>query len=238
MNLHFKRKKDHSKNRIATCIIFVSCLILFGCRTEIQEPRDVKAEIIDFNVNKPFNEITENEKTLYSKAQNIMDSRIELLNGQYHIKEKFSSDMGISQEIFNHFKMIMNSTNESIKGLEIVQLSNGFIIAQPNSIRSIVRLKSSGEASSGGLTQVIGKWYGYDVYLSNVAIQNIGHGGALVALVASLLPDPTATKVLAAAGSGCALAAGFLATNYPNGIIVGVTQPVAGMCVPFSLSSQ
>lgn len=214
-------------------------LLLFGCKSNIDLEFVEKQEVIDFNVSKPLNEFTEKEKSLYTEARDRMDGLITQENGQYRLATKSHDEIGLSKTVFEYFKSLMTSANESIKDLDIVQIADKrFILSDPKAIDSVVRLKSSSETSAGGVNKVEVTWYGFDVYLSNTTIKNIGHGGELVALVAAFLPDPTATKVLAAAGAGCALVSGFLATNYPQGIIVGVAHPVPTMCIPFSLTSQ
>lgn len=173
-------EKNILKRKHIVCILFFTTM-LFGCSTEILKPTSDSDGIIDFNINTPFNGLTENEKILYAKAKDLMDSHIELRNGQYFIKNEFSDNMGMSQEIFNHFRNIMDNTNETIKDLEIVSVGNRYFTTNTNPIRSMIRLKSSSESGGGGIDDVVGNWYGFDVYLSQLSLLNLSTANQVAA---------------------------------------------------------
>ncbi|WP_316827421.1 hypothetical protein [Pedobacter miscanthi] len=235
--------KKKSTINLIVLIIGVLC-IFYACR------KDESPNVINFDVKKRSAEYTEADKKMYLEARSRMDKNIVLKDGQYSLKTNNAIEVGVSNEVFEYFKEIMIGTNSTLKN--IIKSSSVVLVQKDN---SLIFLKKSDKPIRptnllmitpdqrdpnlvGGENELKTYWWGWDVYLSNRSLANISNGGYAAAGIATIVPEPIFTK--AEAGIACLVGAGFgfLATNYPNGVIITVTNTYVAGCIPTNIKSQ
>lgn len=177
------------------------------------------------------------EEKIYYEAKKRFGTLVEYKNEQFYLKYDNCEVINISASLFEHFKKIMECSNEFYNKLSNVEKEKygNFLL---RNIQPKTRTRT--ETVAGGVDGFVRTWSGFDIYLSNNILLAIALGADITGTIAALIPEPTlSTKVLAA---GCGLVtavAGYTAATCPNGIIISCTYPVPVVgCIPFRIQKQ
>jgi hypothetical protein len=201
------------------------------------------------NVDMSQGVLSESDFEIYKQAQERMDEFVKVKNNKYTTSLKSGASINVSEELFSLLKKQMEHSNLLIENEGFVLSGKTFISTDPPKKlgrTEITRLKSSSPESGGegGIDQCLYSicWHGIDIrlYISNSTLFYSSTALAAAGTVATLVPEPAVSKVVAACCGLSALAGGVLVYQYPNGIIVGVYSPSLAPwgCIPYSLSGQ
>lgn len=125
--------------------------------------------------------------------------------------------------------------------MNVRQLEDNKIETIRYSIQSSTpRLKTLSESESRGVNKYVESWYGFDLWISNPTLALISGGSGFTATILGVwVPEPAVSKVLATCLAFCGMVTGYLASEYPNGVIISsVFVPGTGSCIPYNIQSQ
>lgn len=221
------------KNKILFIIILIA---ICACQSNTEENINIRyssTSYIDLDMNKRnLEDLSIKEEKLYYEARDRFGNIVKYENNHYSLTSNDPQTLNISPELFNHFKMIMNSTNNTIKEQNITQEA---FISTDNFIRTRTRNEFEGQQNVDGF---VSHWYGFELYLSNSTLNKITAGSIGLGAIASRVPHP-AGKPIAGACELTAALTGLGGAFYPNGIIISFGYaPVPGGCTPYKISAQ
>lgn len=222
------------KNKILFTLLI---LIVCSCQSNVDDEQALQNFIAIDMEGKYADELSIEEEKLYYEARSRFNTIVEYKNEQFYLISNNSKDINISPSLFEHFKQIMERSNDYYSRLSKVQKEKINIslirITQP-------KTKTRTEIPGYGESGFVRTWYGFDVYLSSSDLQKIGLGASAAGIIAMYIPDPSLSKAISLTCGLGGVVAEWAALNNPNGIIVSFVYPVPapGACLPFNASSR
>lgn len=213
-------------------IIFVILLVICSCQSNMDDEQTSKDYIEIDMQGRSVGELSLEEEKLYIEARSRFDKIVKYDNGQYYLTEINPNHLNISPELYRYFKSIMDYTNSITKEENVGSVTT---ISTTLPVRIKTRNEFNGQTNVNGIVQY---WYGFDVYLSNSALNQIAAGASLTSVISGYIPHPVAKAISAACGLTGALSS-LGAAFYPNGIIISFSYaPVPGGCIPYNINAQ
>lgn len=177
------------------------------------------------------------EEKIYYEAKERFGILVEYKNEQFYLKDENCDAINISPGLFEHFKKIIDRSNNYYNSLSNAQKEKlGSYSIENNQPRT----RTGTETVVGGIDGFVRTWSGFDVYLSNNILLAMALGADIAGTIAGLIPEPTLSTKVIAAGCGLVTAvAGYTAATCPNGIIISYTYPIPVVgCIPFRIQKQ
>ena len=226
-------------NKLIHFVFFLSFNMMFSSCEKSDFLSQETEKYININISKPFCEFSDEEQTSFFEARERFGNFVTLENGNYILaKGCNAASLNIALPLFNHFKALLEQTNEELKSIETWEYKKGKLLLVSDKAIFFSPLKTKA-IEQGGITKIEVNWYGYDFYISNSDLHKIATGATLVSIFSTLIPEPLVSKLSVVISGLCALAAAELEHYYPDGVILSVTQVIPGVgCIPYDISGQ
>lgn len=227
------------KIEIILRVLVLTVLIFAFASCEKDEISFNKAEnYLDVDITKPFCEYNDAEQNIYFDARDRFGKYVSLQDGHYVLADNCDAEfLNLSIAVFNHFKMLLEQTNEDLISLNVWENGKGKLQVVLGNQEFFPTVKTRA-IEQGGITMVEVDWYGYNIYLSNRALHDIALGASIATVILAACPEAVGTKIAAVLTGLCAIAAQELEYRYPDGIILRVANIPGTGCIPFDLEGQ
>lgn len=191
--------------------------------------------------NVELSNLTIEEEQIYFESKERFGSIVEYKDGRFTLSQEDGDNLNISPDLFEHFSSLMNISNTVILELEEEGIYDDVEIStQEYTTLTYKRTKTRTETSGGGETKYVLHWWGFDVYLSQRTLIYIAGGSSIGSYIATIVPDPFLSKVVAGVFCASGVAASILAYEYPGGVIIKFTYPITPIvgCVVYGVQAQ
>lgn len=228
--------------RVVAVILIFLIPIIQSCDNE-DELKDFDSKnYLEINVDLnhfQLSNLSNEDASIYIEARNRFNEIVVFNNNKYELISDNRKLLNISDKLYDHFRIIMESSNIMLRKFDAEHM----LIVEKSSDNTtpIVRLRSGNETGdSGGITKVEYHWWGFEVYLPNDTLLYIAAGSSVGAYIATLVPEPTLSKVIAGAFCVSGASASVLAVKYKQGVILSFTYPITPIigCVILNARGQ